>query len=108
MIIGSFSAPAISSTRPIMVAGPMERNSRPRKSGSDEALGGGPWGAPPPRPCAQINPAMPKLTVATVNAGRKRKERRKRIGTVLSKPRKIIVNVTYKAKENAVRFHLAG
>src|ERR1051326_489691 len=47
--MGSFSEPSISSTRPIMVAGPMERNSKPRSSGSLDALGGGPCGGPPPR-----------------------------------------------------------
>src|SRR5262252_5707489 len=37
----------MSSTRPIMVAGPMERNSKPRSNGSVEAFGGGPAGWPP-------------------------------------------------------------
>ena len=38
---------------------------------------------------------MPRLAVATINNGRKRKEGRKRIAIVLSVPLKIIVNVTY-------------
>src|SRR6266446_3254137 len=41
----------MSSTRPIMVAGPIERNSKPRNSGSADMFGGGGCVWPPRRPC---------------------------------------------------------
>src|SRR5215472_8496001 len=50
----------MSSTRPIMTAGPMGRKVNPLSSGSVVGLGGGSGGAPPPRPCAQIIVEAPK------------------------------------------------
>src|SRR5258708_11835689 len=56
IVIGSCSAPAISSRRPIITAGPIDRNSKPRSSGSEEGFGGGTGGSTGPRPCAQSGP----------------------------------------------------
>ena len=55
----------MSSTRPIMVAGPMERNSNPRSNGSVVALGGGPAGGAGARPWAHKEPVMNRLAAAT-------------------------------------------
>src|SRR5476651_796155 len=51
-----------------MVAGPMERNSKPRRSGSVVALGGGAGAASPPRPCAHTRPATPRQAAARINS----------------------------------------
>src|ERR1017187_1998374 len=56
--MGSFSEPSMSSTRPIITAGPIERKENPRNMGSVETFGWGPGGWPPPRPWAQVRPAM--------------------------------------------------
>ncbi len=50
MIIGSFSAPSMSSSRPIITAGPIDRNSNPRSSGSLDALTGGDEACGAPKP----------------------------------------------------------
>src|SRR5215469_18398267 len=71
----------MSSTRPIIVAGPIDRNSNPRRSGSVDALGGGPAGVPPPR-CAHIG------AVVTRQTARIRRERLQSIVCILSKARK--------------------
>src|SRR6516225_4958213 len=63
----------MSSTRPIVVAGPIDRNSKLRRSGSAEALGGGVRGRPP-RPWAQIRTGAKTHTIA-----RERGEIRRRI-----------------------------
>src|SRR5579864_5136770 len=67
MIMGSFSAPTISSRRPIMVAGPMERNSNPRSMGSVEAFTGGGVGAGSAgRSCAHRKTASPSVAAVAV------------------------------------------
>src|ERR1035438_3021147 len=65
----------MSSTRPIMVAGPMERNSKPFNKGSVETLGDGPVGCPPPRPCPHAMLAVPKQTAAIVNVVNQRRRK---------------------------------
>src|SRR5258707_13912525 len=60
MVIRSCSATWISSTRPIMLAGPIERNVKLRSKGSVDWLGGGGAGGWPPRPCDQVTTARPK------------------------------------------------
>src|SRR3954462_179014 len=67
MIIGSFSEPAISSTRPIMTAGPMERNSKPFRRGSVLALGRSGVCV-----CAQTRPAMVRQDAAKINDNKRR------------------------------------
>ena len=64
MVIGSFSDASISSTRPIMTAGPMERNTNPFNNGSEVGFGGGSGGGPPPRPCAKTMPDKLKHAIA--------------------------------------------
>src|ERR1017187_10719289 len=59
----------MSSMRPIMVAGPSERNSNPRKSGSERGLGGGTGGSTGPRPCAHIVPPALRHVTAAINNG---------------------------------------
>src|SRR5277367_3332058 len=48
----------MSSTRPIMVAGPIDRNWNPRRRGSFETLGGGSAGGGAAGACAPNHPAI--------------------------------------------------
>src|SRR5208337_317446 len=75
MVIGSCSDPTMSSTRPIITAGPMERNSKPFNKGSVETLGDGPAGCPPPRPCphAMLAEAKQMAEIVNINNQRRRK-----------------------------------
>src|ERR1035438_703861 len=59
----------MSSMRPIIVAGPIERNSNPRNSGSELALAGGTGGSTGPRPCAHTMPAVLRHVTAAINHG---------------------------------------
>jgi hypothetical protein len=58
-----------------MVAGPMERNSKPFNKGSVETFGDGPVGCPPPRPCPHAMLAVPKPTAAIINAVNQRRHK---------------------------------
>ena len=71
--IGSFAEPWMSSRRPIITAGPMDRNSKPRKRGSVDWLGFGAAGRV--ATCAHKRPAIPREPAATGN--RTRREKRK-------------------------------
>ena len=51
-VSGSSIAPSMSSTRPPIVAGPIERKTNPRSIGSVAALTGGGGGGAPPGACA--------------------------------------------------------
>src|ERR1035438_2979582 len=75
MVIGSCSDPSMSSTRPIMVAGPMERNSKPFNKGSVDTFGDGPVGCPPPRPCPHAMLAVPRQTAAIVDIVNQRRHK---------------------------------
>src|ERR1700733_3413804 len=73
MIIGSFSAPTISSSRPIITAGPIDRKLNPLNIGSSEALTGIGGGAGCGGPCAKTNaPRGVRLTGPHTAARRKR------------------------------------
>src|ERR1039458_7265262 len=68
MVMGSCSEPTISSTRPIITAGPMERNSNPCKSGSLLRLIGGAAGWAPRLPWAMSTPEKPRQATAKTDA----------------------------------------
>src|ERR1039458_5537224 len=75
MVMGSCSDPSMSSTRPIMVAGPMERNSKPLNKGSVETFGAGPVGCPAPRPCPHARLAVSMPTAAIINVVHQRRRK---------------------------------
>src|SRR5580698_1640966 len=61
--MGSEAVPTMSSRRPIITAGPMERNSKPRSMGSADSFGFGSGG----RFCAQIRPATARTAALTAS-----------------------------------------
>src|ERR1041385_660581 len=58
MMLGSVNATSMSSIRPPMLAGPIERKAKDDSSGFDEVLKGGCCGAPPPRWAEATEAAM--------------------------------------------------